>query len=196
MGADKHGFIEMKAKLRSEIRAVLKNLPREKRKADSEKLRARLREQPFFGSAGLILFFAPLPCEIDVWPLLEESLAAGKIVALPRFDPASQSYIAGRVQDLKEEIVTGRFHIREPAAGCVAIPPENLDLVLVPGVAFDWNGRRLGRGGGFYDRLLRNVRGEKIGIAFDEQIVEEIPAEPHDARMNFVLTPTRRAAAR
>jgi len=64
-------------------------------------------------------------------------------------------------------------------------------LILIPGIAFDLHGRRLGRGKGFYDRLLTEIRGVKCGIAFDEQIVEKIPVEPHDVRMDFILTPTR-----
>jgi len=75
--------------------------------------------------------------------------------------------------------------IREPATGCIEIPPDDLDLVLVPGVAFDLHGNRLGRGKGFYDRLLQNFRGTKCGIAFDEQIVEKIPAEKTDVRMDL-----------
>ena len=68
---------------------------------------------------------------------------------------------------------------------------NRLDLVLVPGVAFDLQGRRLGRGRGFYDRLLADVDGIKCGIAFDEQMVNEVPAGPPDVRLNFILTPTR-----
>jgi 5-formyltetrahydrofolate cyclo-ligase len=62
---------------------------------------------------------------------------------------------------------------------------------LVPGVAFDLHGRRLGRGKGFYDRLLADVRGKTCGVAFDEQIVREVPVEPHDSDVNCILTPTR-----
>ena len=105
------------------------------------------------------MFFAPLPDEVDVWPLLEESLAGGKIAALPRFDPASNDYLACRVQNPQSEIVPGQFGIREPKAGCPEIPLERLDLILVPGVAFDLRGDRLGRGKGFYDRLLAKSTG-------------------------------------
>jgi 5-formyltetrahydrofolate cyclo-ligase len=66
-------------------------------------------------------------------------------------------------------------------------------LILVPGVAFDWHGRRLGRGKGFYDRLLAGVRGVKCGIAFAGQMVNEVPAGPSDVRMNFMMTPARGA---
>jgi 5-formyltetrahydrofolate cyclo-ligase len=89
------------------------------------------------------------------------------------------------------EIVSGQFGIREPDPDCIEIPSHQLDLVLVPGVAFDLHGRRLGRGKGFYDRLLTEVRGMKCGVAFDEQVLNEIPKESHDIHMNFILTPTR-----
>jgi 5-formyltetrahydrofolate cyclo-ligase len=73
------------------------------------------------------------------------------------------------------------------------IPLDRPDLILVPGVAFDWHGHRLGRGRGFYDRLLADVRGVKCGITSDEQMVNDVPAGPSDVRMNFILTPTRAA---
>jgi 5-formyltetrahydrofolate cyclo-ligase len=180
-----------KSDLRKQIRAALENLPPEKRAADSVQLCENLKNQFFFQSATTILFFAPLPMEVDLWPLLEESFAAEKIIALPRFDSANQNYAACRVQDLEKEIISGRFSIREPHKNCAEIPLHEVDLILVPGIAFDLHGNRLGRGKGFYDRLLQKVRGSKIGIAFDEQIAEKIPVEPHDVRMDFILTPTR-----
>jgi 5-formyltetrahydrofolate cyclo-ligase len=76
-------------------------------------------------------------------------------------------------------------------ARCLAQPVNKLDLVLVPGVAFDLHGRRLGRGKGFYDQLLATVRGTTIGAAFEQQVVREVPVEPHDVYLNCILTPTR-----
>jgi 5-formyltetrahydrofolate cyclo-ligase len=81
--------------------------------------------------------------------------------------------------------------VREPAASCVEIPLNKFDLVLVPGAAFDLNGSRLGRGQGFYDRLLEKVSGVKCGVAYDFQLLEKIPTEPHDAKVDFILTPSR-----
>ena len=173
------------------MRRELKKITGEKRLSDSAKLCANLREQRFFQEAGSILFFAPLPEEPDLWPLLNETLATKKMVALPCFDADSQKYLTRRVTDIHVEILSGRFGIREPAASCVAIPLEELDLVLVPGVAFDANGHRLGRGKGFYDRLLENFTGKKIGTAFDEQMVEAVPVEKNDVRMDLIVTPAR-----
>ena len=132
-----------------------------------------------------------MPDEADMWPLLEETLAGGKIAALPRYDSASNDYSARRVQNLQTEIGPGQFGIREPNASCPEIPLERLGLILVPGVAFDPRGRRLGRGRGFYDRLLVVAHGIKCGVAFDEQIVDAVPAGRLDVWMDFVLTPTR-----
>jgi 5-formyltetrahydrofolate cyclo-ligase len=182
-----------KALLRKQIRDALQNISPAARNALSAQIRDQLKKQAIWKNAGAVLFFAPLPDELDLWPLLEEALAAGKIAALPRFNPAGKNYVACRVQNLRSEIAPGEFGIREPAAWCAGIPLDRLDLILVPGVAFDWHGHRLGRGRGFYDRLLTDVRGVKCGITFDEQMVNDVPAGPPDVRMNFILTPTRAA---
>jgi 5-formyltetrahydrofolate cyclo-ligase len=180
-----------KAALRKQIHTLLQKISPATRTTASAQICERLKEQSFFQSAATVLFFAPLPGEADAWPLLEETLAAGKTAALPRFDPAEQSYVACRMQNLRTEIVAGQFGIREPGPGCVEIPFGRLDLILVPGVAFDLRGSRLGRGKGFYDRLLAEIRGVKCGVAFDEQIVDEVPAGNLDVPVDFILTPTR-----
>lgn len=180
-----------KVALRREMRAVLQKLSPEARAAASGQTRTQLKEQTLWQNAGSVLFFAPLPDEVDVWPLLEETLAGGKITALPRYDSANNDYVACRLRNLQTEIAPGQFGIREPKAGCPEIPLERLGLILVPGVAFDLRGGRLGRGRGFYDRLLPEIHGIKCGVAFDEQIVEEVPTGTLDVRMDFILTPTR-----
>ena len=180
-----------KVALRKQIRASLQKISPAAREAASAQVRALLKEQSFWGNAASVLFFAPASNEVDAWPLLEEALLTGKTAALPRFDSADQSYIACRVQNLRSEIVTGEFGIREPSAKCAEIPFSKFDLVLVPGVAFDLRGHRLGRGRGFYDRLLAEARGVKCGVAFDEQIVNEIPVGPLDVQVDFILTATR-----
>jgi len=182
---------EQKAILRKEIRTVLQKISPAMRLSASAQIRTRLKEQPFWRDAASILFFAPIPDEVDVWPLLEETLAGGKIIALPRFDPGSNDYLACRVQNPQNEIGPGQYGIREPVAGCPEIPLERLGLILVPGVAFDPQGHRLGRGRGYYDRLLPEILGIKCGVAFDEQMVPKVPADRHDMRMDFILTPTQ-----
>jgi 5-formyltetrahydrofolate cyclo-ligase len=181
----------LKAALRDKVRVGLARITAEQRSALAVQARVLLEGQPAWQEAGSILFYAPLPQELDVWPLLEKAVATGKTVVLPRFDKASGAYIAGCVHDPANDLELGRFGIREPKASCVPIPLNRLDFILVPGVAFDLHGRRLGRGRGFYDQLLAGQRGRTCGVAFDEQIVREVPTEPHDVRLNCILTPTR-----
>ncbi len=182
---------ETKLALRRQVRARLKSMNVTQRAAASAQARLLLEKQAVWRNARTVLCYAPLPEELDIWLLVRDSLATGKIVALPRFDPATKQYLACRVQDLDGDIVEGRFNIREPADHCLPAELSRLDLVLVPGMAFDLHGRRLGRGRGFYDQLLAQVSGTTCGVAFDEQIVAEIPVEPHDVHINCILTPTR-----
>jgi 5-formyltetrahydrofolate cyclo-ligase len=179
-----------KSALRYRIRELVRAISVEERQAQSLRLCAAMREESVWRSAKSLLLFAPLPDEPDIAPLLHEAWSAGKLVALPRFDGQTGRYAAGVARNCSE-LSAGRFGALEPAADCPVISLNQLDLALVPGVAFDIAGRRLGRGKGFYDRLLAEVRGHKCGVAFDAQIVAEVPEELHDVRVNSILTPTR-----
>jgi 5-formyltetrahydrofolate cyclo-ligase len=177
--------------LRAQIRDRLKTFAAHIPSAASRKLCQQLRTQPVWSDAKSVLFFASLADEPDLWPLLIEALAAGKTVCLPRYVSGSEGYVACQVRDIHQDLVRGKFGIREPLPSCTEVPLNRLDLVLVPGVAFDARGARLGRGKGFYDRLLADVRGTKCGVAFEEQIVDAVPVGPLDIRLNCILTPTR-----
>jgi 5-formyltetrahydrofolate cyclo-ligase len=178
-----------KADLRQKIRDRLGRISLAVRTVESLELCARL--EPQLQSAHTILFFAPLPDELDVWPLLEKLLPARKVCALPAFHAATQGYAAHRVLNLETDIATGKFGISEPLPACEEIPLNRFDLVLVPGLAFDVNGNRLGRGRGFFDRILSAASGVKCGVAYDFQLLDRIPTEPHDAKVNFIFTPSR-----
>jgi 5-formyltetrahydrofolate cyclo-ligase len=186
MDTDKHG---LKTELRAKIRAALGKISPAVRAVESIDLCARLKMQ--MQSARVVLFFAPMPDELDLWPVLELSLALGTICALPFFDAGKKAYGAKEIKNLATDIVTGKFGLREPVESCAEISLDKFDLVLVPALAFDLQGNRLGRGRGFYDRLLDKASGVKCGVGYDFQLLEKIPAEPHDARMNFILTPAR-----
>jgi 5-formyltetrahydrofolate cyclo-ligase len=183
----------MKAKieLRRSMRGALNRLSEAERVAASEQARALLRGQRVWQEARAILFYAPISGELDLTPLLEEALAAGKTVALPGFVAELAAYDAFVVSDLKRDCIAGKFGVSEPSRSCAAWPLNRLDLALAPGLAFDLSGHRLGRGRGYYDRLLARAEGAKCGVAFDPQIVPRVPAEAHDVQMNFILTPTR-----
>jgi 5-formyltetrahydrofolate cyclo-ligase len=183
--------IILKAGLRQKIRGQIGALTAGQRADASTRARALLAAQHIWNQAQSILFYSPMADELDVWPLLVEALQHGKTVLLPRFIPDTRVYGAFQVSDPKRDCAPGKFGICEPSAACPAFPLNRLDFVLAPGVGFDTAGHRLGRGGGYYDRLLAHVSGVKCGVAFDEQVVHQIPAEPHDIQMDFVLTPTQ-----
>ena len=172
------------------VRTALGRLSVEERTRQSRAVCERLTGQPHWPGARAVLLFAPLDGEPDLWSLLERALRAGKQVALPRFVRASGLYEAAQIHDANADVIAGQFGVREPRGDCPALPLNRLDLVLVPGVAFDRQCHRLGRGKGFYDRLLAAVPGWKCGVAFDEQLVSALPCEPHDVPLNCILTPS------
>jgi 5-formyltetrahydrofolate cyclo-ligase len=181
---------ELKAALRARIRARAQQVSDAERAEDSAAIRDRLRQQPVWQRAAAVLFFAPLPGEPDVWPLLAEALSAAKETALLRHAAATDAYAAFRVADPRRDVQSGFLGIREPVPACPPADLNRLDLVLVPGVAFGLDGGRLGRGKGYYDRLLAGVQGWKCGIAFDWQLEPEIPMDARDVRLDSVVTPT------
>jgi 5-formyltetrahydrofolate cyclo-ligase len=183
--------VAQKLALRHQVRQKLESLNKATQAAASAQACALLRQQKRWNEARAILFYAPLTNELDISSLLTEALAAGKTVALPRFIAEKKLYAACEIHDPARDLEAGHFGVQEPVAHCTPMAIYRLDFILVPGVAFDLHGRRLGRGKGFYDLLLTAVRGTTCGVAFDEQIVREVPVEPHDIRLNCILTPTR-----
>lgn len=188
MGNPKH---RAKPDLRQQISKALEHLSAADLANRSAQAITLLRNQSLWIRASSVLFYAPLPRELDIWPLLPEAIAQRKQVFLPRFDAESGAYQACQLRDLQADLQVGRFGIREPILACPPLELKKLDLLLVPGVAFDLHGRRLGRGKGYYDRLLGSVHGIICGVGFDEQVVSEVPVEPHDVYLNRILTPTR-----
>ncbi|MCX8089844.1 MAG: 5-formyltetrahydrofolate cyclo-ligase [Verrucomicrobiae bacterium] len=181
----------LKSALRHEVRRRLENLTPEQRDVASRRLCARLQQQPVWLNARAVLGFAPTAGEPDIWPLLQAALAEGRTVALPRFAPDRDAYEAAVVRDLSRDLVVARFGIREPSCACRTLAVSEVDLILVPGVAFDLRGHRLGRGKGYYDRLLTGARAVKCAVAFEEQIVEAVPVEPQDVRVDCIVTAER-----
>ncbi|EEF60396.1 5-formyltetrahydrofolate cyclo-ligase [Pedosphaera parvula] len=180
-----------KATLRAKVRTEVKKLSQAERQSLSLQLCSLLEQQEIWKQAQSILFYAPLPDEPDIWKLVEDSIATGKTVLLPRFHPEQNQYVACHIKNIPRDLSTGQYGVREPNEFCSTISLNHLDLILVPGVAFDFAGHRLGRGKGFYDQLLEVLHGTTCGVAFDQQILDKVPVEPHDIRLSCILTPTR-----
>jgi len=182
---------EIKAALRRQLREWLQRLSPDEQNQASAQIRQRLAGQQVWQKAQSILFYVPTTSEPDLWPLAIEALSLGKSVALLRHAADTDSYAPCLIREPSSDLQPGRFGIREPATHCPFFDVKQLDFVLVPGIGFTIDGGRLGRGKGYYDRLLVEVPGFKCGVAFDCQMAGEIPLEPHDVRLNCILTPTR-----
>ena len=133
--------------------------------------------------ATVVALFSPLGDEPQLWPLVQ-SLASRLSVALPRVEGDIMSFYSYN----KEKMAVGAFGINEPQ-GALLVSPDEIDVIIVPGVAFTKKGARMGRGKGFYDKYLSQdgVRALKIGVCYSEQLVDEIPIEPHDVTMDVVI---------
>ncbi|MEJ8306625.1 5-formyltetrahydrofolate cyclo-ligase [Saccharibacillus sacchari] len=153
-----------------------------------------LRERK--GKPLVVLGYLSFRSELDVRPLLAECRLRGDIVLAPRIEKGTRRMRLLEMSDATDE-ASGSWSIPEPKPELPEWPEERLgdiDVVLVPGLAFDLKGGRIGYGGGFYDRLAQRfqVAGAKPGywaLAFDEQVVEEVPMEPHDFRLELLIVP-------
>lgn len=184
-------LVHAKAALRREIRAWLRARTPAERAQASRAAGAVLRARPEWQAARSVLGYVARPDELDLEPVWIELVARGGRLALPRWDPATGAYQAAWVPDPAKDLRPGRYGIAEPAPACPPAHLNQLDLLLVPGLCFAPNGRRLGRGQGYFDRLLAAEHGPAWGVAWDEQIREDLPAGPEDQQVDGLVTPTR-----
>ncbi|NDL68149.1 5-formyltetrahydrofolate cyclo-ligase [Anaerotalea alkaliphila] len=181
-----------KRELRREVLGIRKGMGASRLQEESGLLVRRILAEVCYQSAGRILVYRSMPGEVQTDLLIRTALADGKEVCCPRvLDKQRMEFYA--IEGL-EGFVRSPFGVLEPAGeGEPAVPDRNT-LVVVPGLAFDPRGNRLGYGGGYYDRYLQAHphRLAWIALAYDFQLFPEIPAEPFDIPMDVVLTPKKR----
>jgi 5-formyltetrahydrofolate cyclo-ligase len=185
---------EEKRALRREMGARRAALPESERRARSEAASARLLGLPELASLGAgdgpwtIAGYVAAKGEIDPAPALATAAAAGAVVALPRVDSQRLRFHRADAGPL----VPGAFGLLEPAATAPEVPIDALDVVIVPGLAFDSEGRRVGFGGGFYDRTFGDRGGATlVGFSYDFQVVPRCPASDGDVPVDVVVTDAR-----
>jgi 5-formyltetrahydrofolate cyclo-ligase len=152
-----------------------------------------LAARPDYAAARVLLLTLPYESEWDTRLLLSLALDRGKTVAVPRVNLERRMLDIHVVRDLARDIAPGYHGIPEPKAECPPMELASIDWVLVPGVAFDPRGHRVGYGGGYYDRLLPAMPASaaRIAGAFELQIVEEVPTAPHDFALDAIVTEAR-----
>lgn len=181
---------EPKAALRARIREALRSMDAGTRAEQATAIRAALRHWPRWVAARSVLAFLPLPSEVDLRPLLAEALASGVEVSVPESSPDG-TFRPCRLRSLAAaDLETDAMGIAVPKVRD-PVPPERIEVVLVPGVAFDSAGRRLGRGGGFYDRFLARLPHPTatVGVCFGVQRVEQVPVDPDDIPVEWLAMP-------
>ena len=183
-GPVKAALEEKKARLRQEMRFRLKQLDPAFREQASREICRCIRKSDVWAASRKILFYAALPSEPDLSPLLLMALQEGKTCVFPK--------VAGDVLELYRvteptDLQKGAYGIWEPVTG-TRVEPVSIGLALIPGLAFDRAGFRLGRGRGFYDRLLPGMQGRTTGCCFTFQMQEELPVLEHDARLELLVT--------
>ena len=180
------GIPEDKSKIRRALRQILEEIPREEHVQSAAELHHQLEQVV---GPGPLMGFLPLSNEIDISGFLASRLPYG--VAVPSVDWSSRTMIAVQLDSLEPETLeTDDFGIRTPRR-IIPVPLDSIATILVPALGFDRAGHRLGRGGGFYDRLLANRPAERriIGVCYSQQVIESIPIEPWDQTVDLVVTP-------
>jgi 5-formyltetrahydrofolate cyclo-ligase len=178
-----------KEKVRAQVRAAFKARAQDELDRQSRRIQEKLEDLPVYKEAKVLMFYWALPGEVETERLMRKAKEEKKTVTLPVVIDKGmmQPYEFGS----SSELVTGAFGAREPDSRlCRKIEAERLDAVIVPGVAFDMSGRRLGRGKGYYDTFLQRLKAKTvtIGLAFDHQIVEDLPFDPlQDRKVDHVI---------
>lgn len=180
-----------KQALRARMRASRDALPASAREAKSAEITRRLTQLPVFQSAAVVFAYVSIGSEVGTTGIIAEAVRSGKAVAIPKV-VSGQRLLACCLEVPLDHLRPGFAGIPEPDL-CTPVPPERIDLVIVPGLAFDPAGNRLGYGRGFYDGFLRCLRGVRpdaatVGLAFAAQVVTSVPTDPWDVPVGFVVT--------
>lgn len=180
----------MKHTIRKRIKALLREMPLDASSSKSLAIAHRVSHLDAFRSARTVLLYLPIPGEVDVFPIAQAAWRARKKVLAPTVCDHCRTMRAILCCPLNEDMFHPHHGLRQPNRDLGELTVDQIDLVIVPAIAFDPQGNRLGRGGGFYDRFLArpDVRAGTIGVAFDEQIVPDLPVHENDRPVDVVVT--------
>lgn len=180
-----------KSEIRKQVLARRDALGAAERKSSSERITARLLALDAYRRARCVMAYVGFGSEIDTAHFVADTLSQGKTLVLPRVERGSRALKLYAVQDPENELEAGVWGIRQPRADpCMEVPASRIEFVLVPGVAFTRRCERLGYGGGFYDRFIRDLapRPALVAAAFALQVLPELPISETDQRVDCVMT--------
>ena len=179
----------MKHRLRVKIKQVLSNIPAGQADEQSRRACHRLTQMPEFQNASTIMLYMPIQNEADCMPMADQAWKDGKTVLIPKINHPHRTMAAVRYNSPGTAMRQDQYGIREPIEAQVQ-PVENIDLIVIPALACDRSGNRLGRGGGFYDRFLAQPAMKAItcSLVFDQQLLDNVPVETNDWPIDIVVT--------
>ncbi|MFA4814498.1 MAG: 5-formyltetrahydrofolate cyclo-ligase [Candidatus Gracilibacteria bacterium] len=175
----------MKNAIRNQMREQRQTLSPALHAEKSKEIRHRLEGFPAFKTAGKMLIYVSAKEEVDTHGLIKDALKQGRKVYVPKIQNGSIAICP--LYEWKD-LEPGTFGILEPCEILEETRPEEMDIIIVPGLAFDVHGHRVGYGKGYYDKLLKRTRGYKVGLAFCEQMIEKVPTETHDVPLDLIIT--------
>lgn len=183
---DINNIRQVKAELRQYFKNQRNALPADKKKQLDEQILARLMKTTIFQKAQKIGVYNSFGTEVNTQNLIASALALKKQIFLPAVVERDLEFRHFKIN--KTKLTTGPYGIKQPAAGSKVINKEELDLIIVPGLAFDFHLNRLGYGGGYYDRYLAGLKSFKLALAYDFQIVKQLPVTRSDIKVDAILT--------
>jgi len=185
---------QLKKELRARIQGQRDKMTVERREELSRRVAGHLWDMPEFKAAHTVFFFISFRSEVSTEPMIRRAIAEGKRVCLPYTYPKTKAMVASHILDFDAELQLGNYDILEPKEEFIRpVEPTDIDLIITPGVAFDMRGGRLGYGGGYYDRFFKQRKEAcpLVALAFEMQLVEEIPRGDHDQLVDAVVTEER-----
>ena len=181
---------EVKNSIRTEYKEKRKNIPADKKTVMDENICKRFLSLSSYRFADTVLLFAPLPNEINTYPIARDALAKGKKVAFPRCIEGNEM-VYHYVQSL-DRLKSGKYGIMEPTEDLPLYKNDGGHTVCVlPAIVYDKKGYRLGYGKGYYDRFLSSFKGVKVGFVYNDFIIDEIPIGRYDLPSDIVITEKR-----
>lgn len=181
--------VEKKKAARRRVRRQLAQMPPDVARRKSLAACEALVGLDEFARADTVMAYMAIPGEVDTTPILERAWREGKTVLLPKVRADAHEMMAAPYRTVDDPMVVGRYNIREPARED-AWPVGRIDFIVVPALAYDANGNRLGKGGGYYDRFLSQpgMHAVMCGLAFAEQVIESLTVEGHDRKVDLLVT--------
>ena len=183
-----------KIQIREEIAKSISALAENEIAEKTRSIEAKLFDFANFLEAKIALLYISGDYEVATENIIKRSYAYGKIVVLPAFDPVKFEMNLMKVDNFEKDLISGPRGVLEPdASRCKIVPLERIDIAVLPGLAFDEKGARLGSGKGYYDRLIPRlaITTRKVALTFEEQIVPQIPMESHDKHVDIIITDKR-----